>query len=48
VQQVGGHLDVERGVLELRMAEQHLDHADVHLLFKEVCREAMALIPTAE
>lgn len=42
VQQVGGHLDVERGVLELRMAEQHLDHADVHLLFKEVCREAMA------
>jgi hypothetical protein len=42
VQQVGGDLDIERGVLELRMAEQHLDHADVHLLFKQVCREAVS------
>ena len=48
VQQVGGHLDVERGVLELGMAEQHLDHADVHLLFKRVCRKAVALIPRSE
>jgi hypothetical protein len=23
------------------MTEQHLDHADVHLLFKEVCRKAV-------
>jgi hypothetical protein len=29
VQQVGGHLDVERSVLDLYMSEQHLDHADV-------------------
>jgi hypothetical protein len=26
------------------MAEQHLDHADVHLLFKEVCRKAVSTI----
>jgi hypothetical protein len=44
MQQIGGHLYIERGVLELRMAEQHLDHADVHLLFKEVCRKAVSLI----
>jgi hypothetical protein len=42
VKQVGSHLDVECGVLELRMAEQHLDYADVDLLFEEVCRKAMA------
>ncbi|SAL88832.1 hypothetical protein AWB68_08907 [Caballeronia choica] len=24
------------------MAEQHLDHADIHLLFEQMCREAMA------
>jgi hypothetical protein len=44
VQQVGGHLHVERGVLELRMAEQHLDRADVHLLFEQVGRKTMPLI----
>jgi hypothetical protein len=26
------------------MAEQDLDHADVHLLFKQVCRETMSTI----
>src|SRR6266702_2327025 len=37
VQQVGGHLDVERSVLDLYVSEQHLDHADVHLLLEQVC-----------
>lgn len=41
VQQVGGHLNVERGVLELRVAEQYLDHADVHLPFEQVCRKTV-------
>ena len=44
MQQIGGHLDIERSVLELRMAEQHLDHTDVHLLFKEVRGKGMPLI----
>ena len=44
MQQIGGHLYIERGVLELRMAEQHLDHTDVHLLFKEVRGKGMPLI----
>ena len=48
VQQVGGHLDVKRGVLELGVAEQHLDHADVHLLFEQVCGKTVTLIPTSE
>jgi hypothetical protein len=48
VQQVGGDLDVKRGVLELRMAKQDLDHADVHLLLEQVFRKTVALIPTSE
>jgi hypothetical protein len=44
LQQVGGDLDVKRGVLQLRMAKQDLDHADVHLLFRQVCRETMSTI----
>ena len=48
VQQVGGHLHVKRGVLELGVAEQHLDHADVDLLFEQVCRETVSLIPRSE
>ena len=30
------------------MSEQDLDHADILLLFEQVCRETMALIPTSE
>jgi hypothetical protein len=41
-QQVGGDLRVKRSGLELLVAEQHLDHADVHLLFEQVRREAVA------
>lgn len=42
VQQVGSHLDVERGVLKLGVAGQNLDYADVDLLFEEMCRETVA------
>jgi hypothetical protein len=42
VQQVGSHLDVERGVLKLGVAEQNLDHADVDLLFEEMRRKTVA------
>jgi hypothetical protein len=41
VQQVGSHLDVERGVLKLGVAEQNLDYADVDLLFEEMRRETV-------
>jgi hypothetical protein len=40
-QQIGGHLHVERSGLELLVAEQHLDHADIDLLFEQVRREAV-------
>ena len=32
-QDLGCDMSVERGRLELLVAEQHLDHADIHLLF---------------
>jgi hypothetical protein len=44
VQQVGGHLNVERGVLKLYVPEQHLDHANVHLLREQVCRKTVSPI----
>jgi hypothetical protein len=37
-----------REIVELGVAGQHLDHADVHLLFEQVCRETVALIPRSE
>ena len=41
-QQIGGDLRIERGGLELLVAEQDLDHADIDLLFEQVGREAVA------
>src|SRR5579864_1331008 len=41
MQQIGGHLGVKRGGLKLLVTEQHLDHADVHLLFEQVCGETV-------
>jgi hypothetical protein len=35
-QHLGGHLGVERGGLEALVSEQHLDHADIHLLLEQV------------
>jgi hypothetical protein len=34
-------MSVERCCLELLVAEQHLDHADIHLLFEQVGGEAV-------
>ena len=36
------NLAVQGRGLEFVVSEQHLDHADVHLLFKQVRRETMA------
>src|SRR5262249_1027338 len=36
-----GDTGVERGRIELLVAEQHLDYADVRLLLEQVCGEAM-------
>ena len=40
-QQVGRHLGIERGRIELLVPEQHLDDADIDLLFEQVGRKAM-------
>ncbi len=40
---LGGDLAIERGVVELLVAEQHLDDADVDLLFQEMGGEALPL-----
>jgi hypothetical protein len=37
-----GHLGVERGCLELAVAEQDLDDADIDAVFQKMCREAVA------
>lgn len=42
MQQIGGHLHIKCGVLKLGVAEQNLDHADIHLLFEEMRRETVA------
>jgi hypothetical protein len=47
-QDLCGHLGVERGGLELLVAQQHLDHADVGLALEKVRGEAVAPIPTSE
>ena len=41
-QDLGGHVGVERRGLELLVAEQHLDHADVDLLLQQVGGKAVA------
>jgi hypothetical protein len=41
-QDLGGDVSVERCRLKLLVAKQNLDHADIHLLFKEVGRETVA------
>ena len=40
-QDLGGDLGIKRGGLKLLVAEQHLDHADIHLLFEQVGGEAV-------
>ena len=47
-QQIGGHVRVNAGRLQLGVAEQDLDHADVDLLFQQVRGEGMAPIPSSE
>jgi hypothetical protein len=42
MQQVGGHLHIKCGVLKLGVAEQNLDHADIHLLFEKMRRKTVA------
>ena len=42
VQQIGGDLGVKRCGLKLLMAKQHLDHADVDLLFEQVRGKTVA------
>jgi len=41
-QDLGGDVGVERCRLKLLVAEQHLDHADIHLLLEQVGRKAVA------
>jgi hypothetical protein len=41
-QDVGGHLGVDRCGVQLLVAEQHLDHADVDLLFQQMGGKAVA------
>src|ERR1035437_5482925 len=41
-QDLGGDMGIERCRLELLVAEQDLDHSDVHLLFEQVGREAVS------
>ena len=41
-QDLGGDVGIERCRLKLLVTEQHLDHADIHLLLKEVGRETVA------
>jgi hypothetical protein len=43
-QQIGGDLRVERGGLQLLVPQQHLDHADIDLLFEQVRGKAVTLI----
>jgi len=40
-QDLGAHLGIERRGLEFFMSEQHLDHADIHLLLEQVRCEAV-------
>ena len=40
-QDLGRDMGVERCCLELLVAEQHLDHSDIHLLFEQVGGEAV-------
>ena len=44
-QQVGGHLDIEGCRFQLLVPEQHLDDADVDLLFQQVGGETVAPVP---
>ena len=46
-QQVGGDLDIACGGVQLAMAQQHLDHADVHLLLQQMGGETVATMPTS-
>ena len=46
-QDVGGHLRIERCRLKFLVPEQHLDHADIHLLLKEVGGETMPPMPSS-
>ena len=41
-QDLGGDVGIERCGLELFVSEQHLDHADIHLLLEQVGGEAVA------
>ena len=40
-QQVGRHLGIEGGGVQFLVPEQHLDDADIDLLFEQVGRKAM-------
>src|ERR1700676_3651620 len=40
-QDLGGDMGIERCRLELLVAEQYLDHADIHLLFEQVGGETV-------
>jgi hypothetical protein len=41
-QQIGGHVGVDRRRLQALVAQQHLDHADVHLALQQVGCESVA------
>jgi len=41
-------MDVNRCGLQLLVAEQDLDHADVDLALQQVCREGVPPIPMTE
>ena len=47
-QDLGGHLGIERRGLQLLVAEQDLDGADIYLLLEQVRGEAVPLIPSTE
>ena len=42
-QDLGGNVGVEGGCLELLVAEEYLDDADIHLLLEQVGGKAMSL-----
>jgi hypothetical protein len=47
LQQVGGNLGVKRGGLKLLVAQQHLNHADIHLLLEQVGGKTVASMSPA-
>ena len=47
-QRLGCHLGIQRGGIEPLVPEQHLDDANIDLLFQQVRGETVATIPTSE